>query len=442
MVETLGSWATAGGDTYITLPTGTNLLLVFYTIGRSSTSDLTSLSYNSIALTELDSATNSGDALVQCWYLINPPTGSSYLLDSSVANATRDRDALIAIAVSGADTVDPFRDYIATSATGDGSDLISNSNIDSQVGDLVIEGLAEWRDRTPTVTQGQTELQTGANYGSAYVAGAESVTVGWDLNYGSSTAAAWFIISVRPPTEQPDYTKFLRWFPMQEESGNIVDEIIAAEGVDTNTVGYSTGHIGSNARQFTRADGDYFAIPNPGDLTVYQTDMTIGFWLRPEGYWTSGAYQYYIINGNTGAASWDWFFRLGYDGTYRFRANINGVMNVYQDSLMSGNNWYFVLISFDYGTGGTWQVWNTSGTKIKEASSSDSSAGSNTGNGWYIGRDTANATGTECSMEQLFFYDGILTDDEKSWLVNGGDGREWTDFTFPSAFSPRLIYIG
>lgn len=197
-IQVEASWQSDGGDMSIEMPTGTDFLLVFYTLGRAS-SEIASLDYNGDALTELDSAINSGDAVVQCWYLANPDTGGSYTLNSPRDDGTLPRDAVIAIALSGVDTSDPFRDY--ETETGDALN-ISNSEITSAVGDLVLDAVAEWRDRKPDEGAGQTELQSGSNYGSSYKAGASSVTMEWDLNYNTSHYA-WFIVSLQPPSAAP-----------------------------------------------------------------------------------------------------------------------------------------------------------------------------------------------------------------------------------------------
>jgi len=227
---------------------------------------------------------------------------------------------------------------------------------------------------------------------------------------------------------KPKAGKFLRWFPMQESSGNIVDVIGGDEGVETSaTIGQGTGHVGANARDFERDDTGWFVIPDAAELRWYQSDLTLGYWFRAESFPTSGPYGYQVIKGDT-SAGFGAFVRLEYGTGYKMRASIQlRLVKFTNTASISSAAWFFVMLSMDYDVGNTIEVYNASGTLVWNGTNTDTDDSDNNSGDLNIGGDPAGPGCYDGLMEQFFVYDGVFTTDEKTFMVNGGAGVQWSD---------------
>lgn len=199
-VKATGSSAT---DTLsFTCPSGTNLLIVGYTLSRSW-NWRRFCTYNGLPMAHTRQYYHSdGDVkLTQIFVMVNPPTGSAH--DIEIQPITNSYDGMFAIAIEGADTISPIRSYDENYGESSPSGEISNS-ISSVAGDLVVDFLAQYRATSPYATgTGQTEIGTPTDCGGAsYKDGAASVTMEWDADSTSTNEWVHVLISIKPDTSR------------------------------------------------------------------------------------------------------------------------------------------------------------------------------------------------------------------------------------------------
>lgn len=115
-------------------------------------------------------------------------------------NLAASYDALYAIALSGADPDNPFRGIEEFNGESSGAAGLYSSTISfSQVGDLVISMVAQFRTGPPLVdAAGMTLVENDNCVGCAYKDGAGSVAMGWDAQSADTNIWIQSVISIRP----------------------------------------------------------------------------------------------------------------------------------------------------------------------------------------------------------------------------------------------------
>ena len=95
-------------DFNFTCPSGTNVLILGYSRGRSQSGHQWA-TYNGVDMIRQEerAISTAQDMVIDWFWMPNPPTGSSHAVN--VQNKTASYDGLFAIALSGADPLNPFR---------------------------------------------------------------------------------------------------------------------------------------------------------------------------------------------------------------------------------------------------------------------------------------------------------------------------------------------
>lgn len=182
--------------------TGSNLVLLVAVSLRGQTT-VSSISYNGVALSKLDSdttGTTGSDARSELWALVNPATGAHTV---SVALSGSDRAAGVSVSLTGASQTGGAATF-GTAAKANGTGTTPSVVATSAAGELVIDALGLYiagANPTLTVDGSQTENAQdrstnggGSNVkgGSSREAGAASVTMSWS----NADSRAWAIVAV------------------------------------------------------------------------------------------------------------------------------------------------------------------------------------------------------------------------------------------------------
>lgn len=198
-----GGGVTSNGTTHahnLTLTAGVNLLLVWVAIQGSNT--VTAATYNGVALTQLAQVANGTDVRIECWYLVNPGTGSALSL-SVTLSAGATRYAVEEVGLTG---------YVSlgTAATNTGTGTaVSASATATSANDLVADGIgakstAAGNSTLPTATAGagQTdrrnqETASGSSFNVRAAVSTEPGTAGAvAMDWTLSDSVAWASIAV------------------------------------------------------------------------------------------------------------------------------------------------------------------------------------------------------------------------------------------------------
>lgn len=196
----LASGASAGGNISLNCPSGTNLLLLIYAEGRTGSGLATTPTYDGDDLTLIKAVEHvAGSPRCEIWGLFNPSTGSAINVVTGINDATRAYDAAVAVAIDNADTDIAFGSWTTYGASGDSNATTEDISESVTLGgyDLAVDGEGHFRTTTPTAeTTGQTEIRTGANYGTSYYGVKGTNDMIWDLQYSTGNEYAWSCVVV------------------------------------------------------------------------------------------------------------------------------------------------------------------------------------------------------------------------------------------------------
>lgn len=237
------------------------------------------------------------------------------------------------------------------------------------------------------------------------------------------------------PAVNPGTTNLAAWWSLNETSGTRND----SHGTNHLTVGgstsYAAGLVG-NAVDLEAATLDYLSVADNASMSMGGTDFTIAGWVRLESkpavvqtviarYSNATAAQReYIVRYATGADRFQ-FYIVTYTGGVPGVGTTLSLAQADTFGAVSTATWYFVACKYVLASrinyisinGG---AWNASAAHAVGQSMAD----------------TATLTAVGAYSDPLFHWDGLLdelcvyrravTDDEITWLYNGGAGRAYS----------------
>lgn len=185
------SAATVGSGSSLTWNhtcSGSNrLLIVGITVGENSGADTASVTYNGVAMASagLQLSDNQG-GFAQLFYLIAPPSGSSYQIAVSISGPSTDIVGN-SLSFTGADQVTGVNNVV----TNYGSGVTGSISVSSAVGNMVVDvfcsgsGLGSGTSDQTLEWHDDFSSGTGASCGAQSIAnGSSSVTMGY-ANFNS-----------------------------------------------------------------------------------------------------------------------------------------------------------------------------------------------------------------------------------------------------------------
>lgn len=229
----------------------------------------------------------------------------------------------------------------------------------------------------------------------------------------------------------PGTTNLISCWSMDETSGTRDDSYGSNDLADNNTVGYtSSGKIG-NAAYFIASNSEYLSISDNASLSMGDIDFTFAAWAyfsdfnsyRPilSKWISSSNNREYIFEYNSVAP--DFTLHLSNNGT-----SSSYVPSGYSPSI---NTWYYIIGWYDK-TADKIYISINNGTP---ASASYSSGAYNGTAPFYVGRlDSAGYMNGY--IDEMVVYKQLLSDDERTWLYNSGNGRSCSNIITSATDTP------
>jgi hypothetical protein len=202
-VDAVSSDSTTGIS--ITIPhttSGSNrLMLVGVSFNNDNLETVTGITYNSVPLTLVGTATNSDDARIEIWRLIAPDTGTYDVVVTFSADLLQEGFAGV-VTFTGVDQTTPLGTFASAAADG----ITATVDVSSATGELVFDTVATEYPSSISVGAGQTErwnivLTSSIGAGSTEP-GAGTVTMSWTLE----AAGDHWAIGAVPIKPAPDGT--------------------------------------------------------------------------------------------------------------------------------------------------------------------------------------------------------------------------------------------
>ena len=234
---------------------------------------------------------------------------------------------------------------------------------------------------------------------------------------------------VEEPEDNGLLEGLLAYFPMNEESGDMVDVSETYTLVAQNAPGSAAGKIYDLARLFARESEQYFTASIP-DIENLNTAMTFAWWEYPVSYTGVGG-NYNYIWGQGSYASGGFHIIHTHDGgiVLYLHDNTGPEAEWSKHTLQTPtlNAWNFSIFTYDSNT----NVWTYRLNAEDELTDSD----------WVTGawKATTSDPTVGCGPNLTHHYDGrmgpimiwnsVLTSDQRLALYNSGAGIAYEDFT-------------
>jgi hypothetical protein len=229
----------------------------------------------------------------------------------------------------------------------------------------------------------------------------------------------------------PGTTNLISCWSMDETSGTRDDAYGSNDLSDNNTVGYTSSGKISNAAYFIASNSEYLSISDNASLSMGDIDFTFAAWAyfsdfnsyRPilSKWISSSSNREYILEYNSAAP--DFTFHISNNGT-----SSSYVPAGYSPSI---NTWYYIIGWYDKTADKIYLSINN-GTP---ASASYSSGAYNGTAPFYVGR-VDSAGYMNGYIDEVVVYKQLLSDDERTWLYNSGNGRSCSNIITSATDTP------
>lgn len=210
------------------------------------------------------------------------------------------------------------------------------------------------------------------------------------------------------------------YWPLCEPSGDRVDVVGGNTLTDNNGVGQADGKIGK-AGNFVSASSQYLSAADNPSLSMGDYDFTLAAWV----FFDSLASARFIFQkGASIGAATDEFGLYYASGPQRFRMRVsNGSTRANADdtTVLSISTWYFVVGWYDAAN-------NLISVQVNgnTPTTATHSGGAQDGGGtFYLGQSANNDSFMEGLIDSPLMWKRLLTAEERAWLFNVGNGREF-----------------
>ena len=221
-------------------------------------------------------------------------------------------------------------------------------------------------------------------------------------------------------------TDLVAWWDLEEESGTRYDAHGSNDLTDNNTVSRGTGIVDYGG-DFEESNTEYLSSADTADLSMGSSvSPTFACWVKFESFsdaesaimrkWSSGTNEEYIlyyVTGTTNRFRFYWNDGGGYPWPY---------VNADTAGQASTDAWYYVV---------AWKDATNVNISINNGSA-DTTATDNSGNSgsdaFYIGSHGSDSnTSVDGIIDSCAIWKRNLTANERTWLYNEGNGREYSD---------------
>lgn len=243
-------------------------------------------------------------------------------------------------------------------------------------------------------------------------------------------------------TINPGITNLISWWSMDETSGNAIDLHGSNNLTETSgSIVATTGKV-NGGRDIEAGDTEYFEIADNASLSFGDENFTGGIWIKPESLPTTGLAGYYMSKWNYTDSKREYVVGFNYDldsNSLLFMISADGTTTIRTTSAVacSAGNWYFVVFWHD-------SINNLIGISVNDetpVTTSHSTGCLNSDSPFRIGANGNPTAGNFADgvVDEAFLYRRLLTADERAWLYNSGNGRNYTEVVPKDKLSPIWI---
>jgi hypothetical protein len=214
-------------------------------------------------------------------------------------------------------------------------------------------------------------------------------------------------------------TNLISYWKLDEASGNALDAHGSNDLTDNNTVGTATGKI-NGARDFIRANSEYFNHADNADFSFGDEDFTFAGWVQ---FNTNGIYQFLFAKDNQAGSGEYSLYRYSDDKLY-FYVKGTGDITHGTTSSVSGGAWHYIVVWHDSAA-------NQVAIQVDNATAETASYSGGCHDGTFqfcFGADSTPNNMLGAYLDEWGMWGRVLTADERTSLYNSGNGLAYSEF--------------
>ncbi|MBL8091411.1 MAG: hypothetical protein KF758_02410 [Anaerolineales bacterium] len=231
--------------------------------------------------------------------------------------------------------------------------------------------------------------------------------------------------NMQTPTD-PGVTDLVSWWTLDETSGTREDSHADNDLGENNSVSYSSGKQ-NNSAEFNGTNQS-LQVSDNSSISMGNNDFTIGGWVNID---TLTHLRALMGKGPSNGANVGYEYILEYDpgpNEFWFSVGNGTTYGSITDFTPSTSTWYFLVAWHDSANDMLYLQVNN-GTP---ASASYSSGSYDSSHNLFIGKAGGyNGGYMDGLIDEAFIYKRVLTEGERTWLYNSGDGRTYSDLSQP-----------
>lgn len=233
------------------------------------------------------------------------------------------------------------------------------------------------------------------------------------------------------------------YWKMEEASGTRVDSHGSNDLSDNNTVGTAAGII-DNGADFERSNSEYLSITDAAQTGLNPSDFSVSAWVKFE---TSNVFAG-LVSKRGVDEEYSIYFNNTNEIVCRISANAAGsALSVSESNPISNATgvWYHFVITVDSSLGGAGMEFYENASSLGRSRIASSFATSiyNGGSVFRIGAMANPANFLDAVVDEVGFWNRVLTSSEISDLYNSGAGLPYDGGggPGPTAFTPKVTMI-
>jgi hypothetical protein len=219
------------------------------------------------------------------------------------------------------------------------------------------------------------------------------------------------------------------YWELEEASGTRNDSHGSNHLTDVNTVGSTTGKVGT-AADFEAGSSECLIRTDNTDLSTGDIDFTWAFWINPE---STGSFPVILSKGIAGAGNREYLAYI--DGSAKIFWEVNGA-SITTAGSVSTSTWHFVVGWHDATN-------NLVGVSLDDTSATAADGGGVDGSADFeLGASTTQGLYFDGLIDQVGFWKRVLTAGERTALYNSGAGLSYAGLSAGGADHKPLTLLG
>jgi len=231
--------------------------------------------------------------------------------------------------------------------------------------------------------------------------------------------------------QNPGTADLAAWWTLDEIIGERADSLAASNLADNGAVGYSSGLIGNSA-DLESDSTQFLSVADNASLSSGDVDFTFGAWIKPESA-SATDYSAVLAKGSMNSAdALEYALFIYSERAYFLISNGSQYTSIISNDTIQPGSWYFILAWHDSAADQIGIQVNNSTPDVGTWSygSWDSDLA------FSIGSDSNPGSYFDGMVDEAFLYKRTLTEDEREWLLNAGQGRTYSELLSAPTATP------